>query len=1018
MDKFKKKFIIVGSVLASLFLAIPGTGLAYFYFGLPFADSNKTTDTSNGKINNIKDNLGALQRNEEYTIYFFPSSVYMYEYEKYLSSGGTEGSLPELLFNEYGAIDNPMALEYSLDASGNVSYKATTSQTTSLLSSQGLKYTYKVQDLVSSLGANATVTSNNYEATAYHYLYSNLQYNTVANQSMTSAKLYGDIDSDSRMDLDDTRSNSSVGRYNYIYRFLYDRFGHWPNKNAIIRTTAYSDDKYNGRYSPIKITVNDSLDFKLYNAIPSPWTSMSDGSYSTSTNNYGSMDCSLNIQAHGEYTISSSSTTPPLLDEWFDLSFSNWAYLSPKYKTCFYDRTKSNIQISSSYYDTHLNEPSELIGDVVYEANYLLDPFRSVDCTNIFDLTKDLSYYADEKNVIRLFPIFSNGKSYNATTTDIGNAGISDPSLSHGGLAAARIEYYDNRYSTSSKLNKYYTYNGDSAYMRTKYRNAWSDVNDNAFSWVYYSSVKNFYYDSASISELTFSAASNSTGLSSYNGYASNSKINSFLNEQITNYGDGLYNFYFFYTHKKIASITRWAKTPEDETKNSSYNKNKLVGMGYYDNHILSGGITRYFRGRKIDDYGNVTTGETSYKICGLSDSNYNFYSNENQGSSFIFMNYFLQTSGDLAYYKDQSSEYFTDSNGNPYTYLDGTKKKKKSAYYHNTFEYLSENDLIFMPCSNANDDNGTYYGSLDTNCTGYNSNNTLGYSNIVVAIERVNDVHLVQGDYDASKLVEYPTLRDTYRSAYKQTGTSSISSLTALDPKRTFIIFNQYLYYNEPIKLIDGKSNELALNLPSSSNKLYYDINISSISKESEIEPYNIFYGASGYISKNSSNQYIISEAKNEGTYDLFFYKNDSDEFEVYLYRHALNIKLFANEDFKKNLDDDGFLDLSSGSSSLIWEGEYNYVDNATDKTNVLSSSTTGKGSFSSTSLLNAIKNYASSSGYNKGYIIRDYATNVVIGYYYNGNIRFLFNSSSSGNECYIIKTSVFYLEEAEYTM
>lgn len=1040
----KKKIIIAACVFSALFLAVPGTGLAYFYFGLPHTESNESAGSNgNAKINNVKDNYASREREEEYTIYFFPSSIYMYEYEKYLSSGGQEGSLPELLFNDEGTDINPMALEYRFDEAGSLSYEATTKADYSLLISQADEYIDYIQDLCETIGADNTVASGHYENTLWHYQAANLAYDAKYLTSSSQAVFYGDKRSDEAFDFEDSRTKYDSGhnalsditsdRFSYIYRFLYDRFGHWPSKNAKVPLNTLGGeygDESNGRFSPIKITVENGLDFNLYNSIPIPRTAMSDG-YTGANAYYNGPN--LTVSDAGDYQIADgTSVYQTAYEEWFDLSFSNWSFLSPAFSECFYDRYAWAGRIEGwngreSTYNAKLESDSP-----VYEADYLLDPFRGVDCANIFDLTKDLSYYADENNIIRLFPIFSNGKSYNATATNIDSsiAGpISDPNLSHGGLASARIEYYDDRYNSEHKRVTNYTYNGDSAYMVTKSRGADSDINADAFSWVYYSSAKNFYYDPANISGISFSCAANSSGLSEYADYRANSDIDSFLNGQMSAYGEGLYNLYFFYTHTNIASISKWAKVPNDGKDSYYYNGNTIQGKGYFDNYVLSGGAERYFYGPEIDAAGNKTS---NYKLCGLWNNrgSYNFFEHTmlQSKSTYIYMNYLLQTNGGTTnsngisidgYYKDTSTDYLTDESGNALTYADGTKKKTKAAYYHNTFEQLDSNDLIFMPAG-KNDITGTYYGGLTNSMTSGENNVVSNWPNsqIVVAIEKVNDIRFVEGTYDSSTHTEYPIISDTYRNSYKQTGSSF--DLLLLDPKRTFVLFNQYLSYGQPLHLVDGKNNELELNLPDYTAKLYFDIDASAVSSENDIESYNVFHGASSYISQNSSGEYAISGEQNEGTYDMFFYRNDSDQYEVYLHRRALSVKLFADDGFKKSLDDDGFLDLSSSSlsSSLLWEGSFNYVQSASDQSNPLGASSLGSGNFASLSFGDAISSCASSTGYEGGYIIRDYATNIAIGYYYRGNVKFFFNASNDGAYHYVIKTSVLYLEEENYTM
>ena len=79
---------------------------------------------------------------------------------------------------------------------------------------------------------------------------------------------------------------------------------------------------------------------------------------------------------------------------WFDFTANVWTYVGKN--------ATNKVDFNTKTYST------------------AVEGFTAKDITNIFDIMQHPSKYADSNNVIRLFPVFSNGKNYNSSLTDGG----------------------------------------------------------------------------------------------------------------------------------------------------------------------------------------------------------------------------------------------------------------------------------------------------------------------------------------------------------------------------------------------------------------------------------------------------------------------------------------------------------------------------------------------------------------------------------------------------------------------
>ncbi len=342
---------------------------------------------------------------ETYTIYFFPSVLYLKQYYEYLN--GSTTILPENINNDSSYLEiikNNNEYLDNYNGSANVDYS----------------HDYVYTDLYSNSGyQNPYYEPNNSDETI------NVGY---VGEGFTIDNLDG-------------RLSRNVHRY--------DRFGYWPNLN-------YGS----GRYQPIKIENVSVLDASTFQSaiIKNPQSDMSD-------------------QAG-----------------WYNLSFSAWTYID------------TSLDLASGYpYDrTNESDPLEI------------ECFTNKDIRHYFDALESLEKYADENNIIRLFPHFSCGLNY--TTNDSREQGRRD----------AIKAYVDGE-------EKYLFYNGE------------EELTVNGVPHVKVASLINVHLDVNTTLNLQIRRLEGDDGYETGSDqwrqfYTRNDNLSTVIN----NYGSGLYNFYLF----------------------------------------------------------------------------------------------------------------------------------------------------------------------------------------------------------------------------------------------------------------------------------------------------------------------------------------------------------------------------------------------------------------------------------------------------------------------------------------
>lgn len=151
--------------------------------------------------------------------------------------------------------------------------------------------------------------------------------------------------------------------------------------------------------------------------------------------------------------------------------------------------------------------------------------FTSKDIANVFDIMQNPSKFADENNVIRLYPVYSNGKVPNEPR----------PNIDQGGRDAlrAKFEYSDTNDSLTSKLI---------THKKLVYSKEHSTISGTSIN---YAILKNIYLEPGLYTSISFDGdyASGSGGWSGqwHSMFkADSTDIEGFLET----YGEGLYTFY------------------------------------------------------------------------------------------------------------------------------------------------------------------------------------------------------------------------------------------------------------------------------------------------------------------------------------------------------------------------------------------------------------------------------------------------------------------------------------------
>ncbi len=557
MTKVLRKLAFLGAVTL---MGVTSFGMSYFYF--ENQRSKETTINNNFVVDDIKENYTNTKQSTEYTIYFFPSAGYLHLESEYLEGKTTVKPEEQFGYKEVQYTENGNIL---LDDNGNTVYKLS-SETGKYDTSVGVTYdgAYRKYN-GDEFPCNYFEADGNQEKNAYGdgTAYTETQKITTADSS-GNKRTWG-IPNDEFTIFSDT--SNRVEKYNAHNQYSLDRLGCWDDSyyygytvkdssddNApagLIKGNSPSidllDDTNTGRYLPIKVTVKDTLSTAIMEkAIPNVFTSM--GNYQDSHN----------------------------------YSFVEWTYVA------------SPDSSSRSYpYSTVTNKT-----DGSYPVG---EAFRPVPTERYFDMFSDLSKYADENNVIRLFPLFSNGMKYSASSIETGGGAAQKLEISYADGSNSQYKYPFFTTDVYNEGNDYFTYDGTTSVLESQYIRMFK-----------YNNIK--ITSSSNINQLAFSAlnlgGSNYPTIGVWQGeWRSMYSISNIGTTLIDQYGEGLYTFYVFVANYSYQQNTgSWSGYSED-------------GSGWdYDNfykYIVSQAIEGKFsstKGKNLIRIGDISSSMGSYK--------------------------------------------------------------------------------------------------------------------------------------------------------------------------------------------------------------------------------------------------------------------------------------------------------------------------------------------------------------------------------------------------------------------
>lgn len=398
----KKRVLTILLILLSILIVVPISAYSIFSFIEinenidKTINSNKDSNNNHTGIDDIKENYtGIGDESKEYTIYFFPSVLYTQYYYNYL----TNTNYLVNLFN-YNNVTPENWFGYNeITRNSDGSYTSSVQINNDNTSLGDLGYLTYIQNEYDQYRNNSTnqnlatrekiaATYVQYEASDY---LNGASYNGMDDYHYSwdyKARNFGDpLDDVLDIYFNPTKNfkngagerQTYKGQFNYNNIYLQDRFGFWPSRRVNINNNSILGNGFEGgvindfgRYLPIKITFNDSLPVEIYEEI-----------IEQPKSNMGDRLVDVN-QGNKKMT-------------WYNFSFAGWGYFD----------TSNNFTV------VPVNDNNN--------SNYIEGAFTSYDVDGLFDIMQDLDTYdSDGDGIIRLFPVFTNGKEYNATKLESG----------------------------------------------------------------------------------------------------------------------------------------------------------------------------------------------------------------------------------------------------------------------------------------------------------------------------------------------------------------------------------------------------------------------------------------------------------------------------------------------------------------------------------------------------------------------------------------------------------------------
>lgn len=356
MSKWIKRIFLF---IATLVIGLSSFGLSSWYFSQTQEKQDKI-DADGYKVDDIKENyrFGKADEEKRYTMYFFPSAAYMFLYGRYLEDTSTTYNLPEEEFGYKEVLTNESG-NILTDKDGNALFK---------LSENTGKYQNDTTSNTSYDGSYKLFINKHFKITDKTELNGNAGDGSIYKRSENEyGRTWGSPTDTLTLESDIERYNgrnlSSLDRFGcWEYSYYYGNSGDENGANVTFIKDENANSSNTGRYLPIKMTVSNSMSIDLLSkVIGDVLTSMGDS------------------------------------ENWYNFSFTNWTYVAKN--------TDNSYSFPYGWDNT---------GTSTDNHNQVVDAFSAKDIDRYFDVFEDLENYADGNGIIRLFPMFSNGKNYEA----------------------------------------------------------------------------------------------------------------------------------------------------------------------------------------------------------------------------------------------------------------------------------------------------------------------------------------------------------------------------------------------------------------------------------------------------------------------------------------------------------------------------------------------------------------------------------------------------------------------------
>lgn len=862
------------SLLALLLIGSSiGGGYAYWYFNDVKEEHDSKIDL--GAIDNIKENytFGRNEGEEEvYTIYLFPSAVYTDLYRQYLNTSVTK--LPEEYFGYF-------TFEGTYD-NNNYPVIEVTSKTSSTSDSE----TYL--DYVNYINKNY---SNVYMYDGYYREFYEV-FEKVGNELYTGG--IGNPNVPFQHSNAAYQAENTISRVNGINQFRYDRFGAWARLHSYSESDSNTISEYDyntssdqlGRYLPMKLEVTQT-EFKnsFLEKTSTPICSMGD--------------------AGGDLIGG---------EDWFNLSFSNWVVF-PK---------DNNGKYSDPY-----------VGEGGYDK-FILWGFQNPDINSYFDMNLNLDVYADENNVIRLFPFFSNGKNYLSKE------------YQYGRRDALKLTYKDSNHylpaftgtnpsesNQSVKTERYLMYDDDILYSNN---NMWpDDSNLKDIHNIAYAAMPNVYLENSDSSGRYsfFNCQSDHN-----NPVADNDQWDgkwqvafgtNVFDAVVNTYGEGLYNVYLF-----VANSEHNAYTIENSSYINGHNNGFNIAQ-YASKNYIPGWEELYYKNLIV-----VNNQNSIFSSLNCEGDNPDYFLKLDQSKSEYTDKI---KSCCLAFEKVSDFSLVPNLSGN-YQSNEGLENDINNNLIHEIPFTMYGHDVY----PRYSDDIGNSY-KIDTS-NELNSTNPYIYLLRNLSFDKFSNYYFQirsGGDYVANlgyNLTPNLTLDNGYTS-------SSVVINPVYDSNGNYsdTLNNSHIFYEGSYFF---KDEDLIIDNPDDIKK--YGFTLSDTSYQDSTFDILLIYNPSS---------------------------NSSGNIDVYAYRHRSNFIKIFDEDTAFTLEDDGFINHEARNDKLLWEttpyigDTFNFEIEGIDKVNS-----------NSETLITFLNRRFDTLDKKKNYCIRDYITNRLIIYYVGDDV------------------------------